>query len=113
MADECPGARTRGCKSFRDERFICDCDRRSRHGQRGGQFPRGGQPLSRPKAPVQNGLPDLPIYLAAKVIPINKTDMKSHNPEPALFRIGLVTLLKGEGSILPLDGLVNRIAGLP
>ena len=108
MADERPGARTRCCKSFRNKGFISDCDRRSRHRQRGGQFPRGGQPLSRPKAPVENGLPDLTVYLAAKVISTNKTDMKSHSPELALFRIGLATLLKGRCSVLPLGRLVNR-----
>jgi hypothetical protein len=85
MADERPGAGTRSCKSFRNKGFISDGYRRSRNRQRRGQFPRGGQPLSGSKAPVQNGLPDLAIYLAAQVISTNKTDMKSHNPELALF----------------------------
>ena len=106
MADECAGAGARRCKSFRNKGFISDGNRRSRNRQRGGQFPRGRQPLSRSKAPVQNGLPDLTVYLAAKVISTNKTDMKSHNSELALFRIGLATLLKGRCSILPLGSPV-------
>ena len=108
MADECSSARTRCYKSFGDERFISDRDRRSRNRQRGGEFPRSRQPLSRSKAPVQNGLPDLAVYLAAKVISTHKTDMKSQSHELALFRIGLATMLKGQCSILPLGGLVDR-----
>ena len=85
MADERPGARARRCKSFGNEGFISDGYRRSRNRQRSGQFPRGGQPLSRPKASIQNRLPDLTIYLAAKVIPTNKADMKSQVPNSLCF----------------------------
>jgi hypothetical protein len=65
------------------------------------------------KASVQNGLPNLAMYLAAKVISTNKTDMKSHSPKLALFRIGLATLLNGGGSILPLGNLLNRNHRMP
>jgi hypothetical protein len=85
MADECPGAPTRCCKSFRNKGFIGDCDRRSRNRQRGGQFPRGRQPLAGAKAPVQNGLPGLAVDLAVKVIATNKTDMKNHGSELAFL----------------------------
>jgi hypothetical protein len=54
-------------------------------------------------------LPDLPIYLAAKVVATHKTDMKSHNPEPALFRIGLATMRNGQCSILPPGSLGRRM----
>jgi hypothetical protein len=108
MADECPSACARCCKSLRNEGFIGDRDCRSRNRQRGGEFPRSRQPLSRSKAPVQNGLPDLAVYLAAKVISTHKTDMKSQSHELALFRIGLATMLKGQCSILPRGSLAHR-----
>ena len=110
-ADKCPGARTRCCESFSNKGFISDCDRRSRDRQRGGQFPRGGQPLSRSKAPVQNRLPDLTVYLAAKVISVDKTDMKSHSPEPALVLDWTGNLAQRLMFHPAADGLVNRIAG--
>jgi len=110
MADERPGARTRCCKSLRNKGFIGDGYCRSRNRQRGGEFPCGRQPLSRLKAAAQDGLPDLTVYLAAKVISSHKTDMKSHCPKLALFRIGLATLPKGQCSILPLGNLVHFTA---
>jgi len=85
MADECPSACARCCKSLRNEGFISDRNCRSRNRQRGGEFPRSGQPLSRLKAAVQNGVPDLTVYLAAKVISSHKTDMKSHCPNSLCF----------------------------
>ena len=88
MADERPSTRTRRCKSFRNQGFISNGDRRSRDRQRASQFPRGGKPLSGSKAPVQNCLSDLTIYLAAQVISTNKTDVKSHGPAP-VFLLGL------------------------
>lgn len=112
MTDERPSARTRCCKPFRNKGFISDCYRRSRNCQRGGQFPRGGQPLSRSKAPVQNGLPDLAIYLAAKVISTNKTDMKSHSPGTRFcFGLDWQPCSKADVPSCRLASFVNRTAG--
>ena len=75
-----------GCrKSFCEKAFIRDRYSRSRDPQRGGQFSRGWQTLSRSKAPVQNCLPDLTVDLATEVSSTNKTDVKSHNPGPSSF----------------------------
>ena len=80
MADERPGARM-GCReSFREQAFIRDSHRRSCDRQRGGQFARGRQALSRPKPPVQNCLADLTVDLATEIALTNKADMKGHSP---------------------------------
>ncbi len=75
-----------GCReSFRNKAFISNRHRRSCNRQRGGKFSRRRQSLSRPKAPVQNCLPDLTVDFSAEVTSTNKTDMKSHGPEPLSF----------------------------
>src|SRR5205823_11216254 len=108
MADERPRARM-GCReSFREKAFIRDRHRRSRNPQRGGQFSRGRQALSRSKAPVKNCLPDLTVDLATEVSSTDKTDMKSHGPGLSFLRIGLPTLHKGERSIIPLRRYGDR-----
>ena len=89
-------------EAFRDKPFIRDRHRRSCNCQRGGQFSRGRQPLSRPQAPVQNGLPNSAVDLAAEVSSTNTTDVKSYNPGSIFLCNGPATQHKGERSIIPL-----------